>query len=60
MSSPSDHGADDLVRLVREMRVAQQRYFKERSQPALVASKRLEKEVDKWLEDWTAFGLSFE
>ena len=50
MNSPSE-----LVQLVADMRAAQKRYFKERSQAALVESKRLEKEVDKWLEDGTAF-----
>ena len=39
-----------FVQLVGDMRAAQKRYFKERTQSALYESKRLEKEVDEWLK----------
>lgn len=38
-------------RLVREMREAQKRYFKTRSLDVLETSKRLEREVDRELEN---------
>ena len=38
-----------LVLVARDMRAAQRRYFKERTQSALVDSKRLEKELDRLL-----------
>jgi hypothetical protein len=47
---------EELARLVTDMRAAQKRYFKDRSQSALLESKQLERKVDRWLEDWTAFG----
>jgi hypothetical protein len=39
-----------FLRLVFGMRKAQKNYFKLRTQSALVASKRLEKEVDEWIK----------
>ena len=42
---------NDFVKLVKEMREMQKRYFKTRSMEALTESKRLEKEVDKYIEE---------
>ena len=42
---------NDFVKLVKEMREMQRRYFKTRSMEALTESKRLEKEVDKYIEE---------
>lgn len=42
--------SESFMRLVAEMRLAQKRYFAERTQSALKESKRLEKEVDARLE----------
>ena len=39
-----------FVVLVNKMRVAQRRYFRERTQSALVDSKKLEQEVDEQLK----------
>jgi hypothetical protein len=49
-----------FLQLALDMRRAQKRFFKDHTNAALVESKRLEKEVDRWLEDWRAFGLSSE
>lgn len=40
---------DEITLKVKEMRLAQKRYFRERTKEALVESKRLEAEVDKLL-----------
>ena len=39
-----------FVDLVRRMRTAQKRWFAYKKQDALVESKQLEREVDRWLE----------
>jgi len=39
--------SSSFVELVREMREAQKRYFRDRTQTALKESKRLEQEVDE-------------
>jgi len=41
-----------FVRTVADMRAAQKRYFRDRTQSALQESKRLEKEVDQQLKTW--------
>ena len=48
---------NDFVKLVKEMREMQKRYFKTRSMDALSESKRLEREVDKYIEE-TEKGVS--
>jgi hypothetical protein len=40
----------DFINLVKELRLAQKKYFKERTQSSLVAAKKLEAEVDKALD----------
>jgi hypothetical protein len=42
--------SNQLASLVKEMRDAQKKYFKERTQSALTASKDLEKKVDQEVE----------
>ena len=42
--------AEEFVKLVTEMRVAQKKYFKERTGSSLIESKKLEKQVDQVLE----------
>jgi hypothetical protein len=39
--------------LVRRMRESQRDFFRTRSRESLAESKRLEKEVDKWLDEKT-------
>ena len=41
--------AEAALEVAREMRAAQKRYFKERTQSALTESKRLERELDQRL-----------
>ena len=41
---------ESFVELVALMRAAQTRYFRDRTQHALAESKRLEQEVDQWIE----------
>lgn len=42
---------DNFEKLVRDMRAAQKKYFKTRDRAVLEESKRLEREVDKYLEE---------
>jgi hypothetical protein len=42
----------EFVVLVGDMRAAQKRYFRDRTQSALQESKRLEREVDQKLKSW--------
>lgn len=42
---------DTFEKLVRDMRAAQKKYFKTRDRAVLEESKRLEREVDKYLEE---------
>lgn len=42
---------DEFEKLVRDMRAAQKKYFKTRDRAALEESKRLERDVDKYLEE---------
>ena len=42
---------DTFEKLVRDMRAAQKKYFKTRDRTVLEESKRLEREVDKYLEE---------
>ena len=46
---------DEFTELVREMRYAQQQYFKDRTQSALTRAKDLERKVDKHLTQQTRF-----
>ena len=43
--------SDDFIKLVKEMRETQKLYFKTRNAEVLVESKRLEREVDKKIEE---------
>ena len=43
--------SDDFIKLVKEMRETQKRYFKTRNAEVLAESKRLEREVDKKIEE---------
>jgi hypothetical protein len=45
----------EFINLVRELRQAQKKYFKERTQSSFMVAKKLEADVDKALEDWAAF-----
>ena len=42
---------NEFETLVRRMRKAQRDFFRTRSRESLAESKRLEKEVDKWLDE---------
>lgn len=42
---------NDFIKLVKEMRETQKRYFKTRNAEVLAESKRLEREVDKKIEE---------
>jgi hypothetical protein len=44
------NGGDDFVRLVTRMRRAQRHWFKYRDVVSLEESKKLEREVDRWIE----------
>ena len=44
--------AEEFFATVKQMRLAQMRYFKTRDKADLVASKNLEKQVDTWLVEW--------
>lgn len=49
--------ANEFVKLVKEMREMQKKYFKTRDTKVLAESKRLEREVDKEIEE-TEKGVS--
>ena len=42
---------DTFEKLVRDMRAAQKKYFKTRDRAVLAEAQRLEREVDKYLEE---------
>lgn len=44
--------AEEFFETVKQMRIAQMRYFKTRNKADLAASKNLEKQVDTLLVEW--------
>lgn len=44
--------AEEFFATVKQMRIAQMRYFKTKDKADLVASKNLEKQVDSLLVEW--------
>lgn len=44
--------AEEFFETVKQMRIAQMRYFKTRNKADLAASKKLEKQVDTLLVEW--------
>lgn len=42
---------DDFLKLVKQMRLAQREYYKTRSAPAVLESKKWERKVDKVIKD---------
>ena len=51
MQAEGEVTVDKFEKLVRDMRAAQKKYFKTRDRAVLEESKRLEREVDKYLEE---------
>jgi len=51
MSEELQTDIEKFISTVMDMRTAQKSYFKTREQKWLQASKQLERDVDKWIED---------